>query len=84
MKLRPRPDFEVGIEMNDRLVDRDLAFAVVDGIRRVGVDELPVCYQVAALFICQRLRGFRWREHERINEEPDRQAEARAEYAANE
>ena len=40
MEFRTRPDFEIGPEMDDIVIDRDLTLAVMDRVRRIGMDEL--------------------------------------------
>jgi hypothetical protein len=86
--LRPGADLEIRLEVQQALVDRDAALAVVDRIRRIGVRE-----RAAREHLALRRAGRGWRdflggddvgeEDVRIGEDAERHASRDAEHRAD-
>ena len=66
---------EILPEEDNVLENLDLARAVVDRIRRVGMDESPCRHERATLTLGQRVHRRRRREHVRKGKEPQSHAE---------
>src|SRR5262249_16006654 len=83
VESRAGPDLEVALEEHGALVHADHAFAPMDGIGRIGVDECAGLDQHRPLGLSQHFGRRRRRGHQRKEEESQRKPEASAETAAD-